>query len=243
MKIEFTIAYKIWKQNSSMHIMKTQFTAFLIMVGFAISLLPSSGVDSKGETVLDKDSRRQVRYNQQKNNFSMALIVYFIDSWSRKVAVRSLKILKLVSKVGGDRARQSSWSQFIFLGSAWGDCYQVIDTHPYTTFTFPMIAELEHIWLDRLKCRPMAAPAAPARGGGAFALGRGAAFMPSRSSDQQASISVHHIITHIHCIHCWKQLDIIFHPLQASFFSASAANYLFASAVATGTNYLVLFLL
>ena len=92
-----------------MHIMKTQFTAFLIMVGFAISLLPSSGVDSKGETVLDKDSRRQVRYNQQKNNFLMVLIVYFIDSLLiKKIAVRSLKIFKLVSKVGGDRARQSS---------------------------------------------------------------------------------------------------------------------------------------
>ena len=45
----------------------------------------------------------------KKKKISIALIVYFIDSLLiKKIAVRSLKILKLVSKVGGDRARQSS---------------------------------------------------------------------------------------------------------------------------------------
>jgi len=48
--------------------------------------------------------------------------------------------------------------------------------------------DLNSSFLDRLEAtatRPMAAPAAPARGGGAFALGRGAAFMPSRLPSSQ----------------------------------------------------------
>ena len=58
---------------------------------------------------------------------SSSLVMVFW--WFKKATTFFCDSSEEAFKVGGDRARPSSWSQFIFLGSAWGDCYQVFLDH------------------------------------------------------------------------------------------------------------------
>ena len=97
-----------------------------------------------------------------------------------KDRLTNLNFDKLAFQIGSYWAWKSTWPQHLFLGSSRSNCNKVL--------LWSLLAHRigkEHarsiLRIFILFCsRPTTAPPAPQRGGGAFSLGRGAAFTPAR---------------------------------------------------------------